>query len=154
MRPAKKYYDWEIKGVPLRLEIGPRDIANGTAFAALRTGGKKPLEITDIVNNVKAELDTISKELRLRADAFHQSVVQQFPEISQDSNGEWAIQGDIDDLAVFEIPFAGNDAEAEIIERLTGLTFLGDDVEPFSDEKTCIITGQSTKRRVFLARTY
>ncbi|MDP7001361.1 MAG: His/Gly/Thr/Pro-type tRNA ligase C-terminal domain-containing protein [Candidatus Poseidoniaceae archaeon] len=154
MRPAKKYYDWEIKGVPLRLEIGPRDIANGTAFAALRTGGKKPLEITDIVNNVKAELDAISKELRLRADTFHQSVVQQFPGISQDSNGEWVIQGDIDDLAVFEIPFAGNDAEAEIIERLTGLTFLGDDVEPFSDEKTCVITGQSTKRRVFLARTY
>ena len=31
---GQKYFDWEIKGVPLRLDIGPRDIENNTAFAA------------------------------------------------------------------------------------------------------------------------
>ncbi len=34
IHPGQKYYDWEIKGVPLRLDIGPRDIENNTAFAA------------------------------------------------------------------------------------------------------------------------
>ncbi|PYO84578.1 MAG: proline--tRNA ligase, partial [Gemmatimonadetes bacterium] len=40
MKPGAKYFDWEAKGVPLRLEIGPRDIAAGQATAARRTGGK------------------------------------------------------------------------------------------------------------------
>ena len=47
--PGQKYYDWEIGGVPLRLDIGPRDIAQGTAFAARGTGGKEPLPMDNIV---------------------------------------------------------------------------------------------------------
>ena len=46
---GQKYFDWEIKGVPLRLDIGPRDIENNTAFAARRTGGKEPLSMDNIV---------------------------------------------------------------------------------------------------------
>ena len=48
IRPGQKYYDWEIKGVPLRLDVGPRDISQGTAFAARRTGGKEPIPIESI----------------------------------------------------------------------------------------------------------
>ncbi|DAC32862.1 MAG TPA: proline--tRNA ligase, partial [Candidatus Poseidoniaceae archaeon] len=48
IRAGQKYYDWEIKGVPLRLDIGPRDIEQGTAFAARRTGGKEPLPLDGI----------------------------------------------------------------------------------------------------------
>jgi prolyl-tRNA synthetase len=41
MKPGAKYYEWEGRGVPLRLEIGPRDVAAGTVVLARRTGGKK-----------------------------------------------------------------------------------------------------------------
>ena len=41
MKPGAKYYEWEGRGVPLRLEIGPRDVAGGTVVLARRTGGKK-----------------------------------------------------------------------------------------------------------------
>ena len=41
LKPGAKYFEWERKGVPLRLEIGPRDVKNGAAFCAKRTGGKK-----------------------------------------------------------------------------------------------------------------
>ena len=41
MKPGAKYYEWEGRGVPLRLEIGPRDVAGGTVMLARRTGGKK-----------------------------------------------------------------------------------------------------------------
>jgi prolyl-tRNA synthetase len=41
MKPGAKYYEWEARGVPLRLEIGPRDVAAGTVVLARRTGGKK-----------------------------------------------------------------------------------------------------------------
>ena len=51
IRAGQKYYDWEIKGVPLRLDLGPRDIAQKCSFAARRTGGKEPLPMENIVEN-------------------------------------------------------------------------------------------------------
>jgi prolyl-tRNA synthetase len=41
MKPGAKYFEWERKGVPLRFEIGPRDVDNNSVFCAKRTGGKK-----------------------------------------------------------------------------------------------------------------
>jgi prolyl-tRNA synthetase len=41
MKPGAKYYEWEGRGVPFRLEIGPRDVAAGAVVLARRTGGKK-----------------------------------------------------------------------------------------------------------------
>jgi prolyl-tRNA synthetase len=41
LKPGAKYYEWEARGVPFRLEIGPRDVAAGTAMLARRTGGAK-----------------------------------------------------------------------------------------------------------------
>jgi prolyl-tRNA synthetase len=41
MKPGAKYYEWEGRGVPLRLEVGPRDVASGSVVLARRTGGKK-----------------------------------------------------------------------------------------------------------------
>lgn len=41
LKPGAKYYDWEARGVPLRLEIGPRDVANQSVMLARRTGGRK-----------------------------------------------------------------------------------------------------------------
>src|SRR5206468_3739329 len=42
VKPGAKYFEWEAKGVPLRLEIGPRDVAGGQVMTARRTGGKAP----------------------------------------------------------------------------------------------------------------
>ena len=55
---------------------------------------------------------------------------------------------------VYEMAFDGNDAEAEIIEKSTGLSFLGDSTTPYEKKVTCVITGNLTTRRVFLARPY
>ena len=76
---GQKYYDWEIKGVPLRLDVGPRDIAQGTAFAARRTGGKEPIPMDDLPNACLAILDEIAAELRKRSSAHMQDVIQPLP---------------------------------------------------------------------------
>jgi prolyl-tRNA synthetase len=71
MKPGAKYYDWERKGVPLRLEIGPRDVAQGSAFAARRLGGAKfPIPAEGIADTVTAELEKIQTELLQRARDF------------------------------------------------------------------------------------
>ncbi|MEC7947979.1 MAG: proline--tRNA ligase [Myxococcota bacterium] len=65
MKPGAKYYEWERKGVPLRMEIGPRDVAKTSVFCAVRTGGKKfGLEVGGgFVEAVRAKLDEIQKGL-------------------------------------------------------------------------------------------
>jgi prolyl-tRNA synthetase len=63
MKPGAKYFEWEARGVPLRLEVGPRDVAAGQVVAARRTGGKAPLAMADLVGGVRAALDEIQAGL-------------------------------------------------------------------------------------------
>jgi prolyl-tRNA synthetase len=71
LKPGAKYFEWERKGVPLRLEIGPRDMAKGAVFAAPRTGGGKfgiPVDEA-LLATVQATLATIQATLYDRAAA-------------------------------------------------------------------------------------
>ena len=150
---GQKYYDWEIKGVPLRLDVGPRDIAQGTAFAARRTGGKEPIPMEDLSNACKTILDEIAEELRKRSSAHMSDVVQPLPNFTE-QDGTWVMNGEIEEGKIYEIPFDGTDAHAEAIERATSLTFLGDSTDEYETEQPCHMSGKMTRRRVILAKTY
>ena len=150
---GQKYYDWEIKGVPLRLDVGPRDIAQGTAFAARRTGGKEPIPMDDLPNACKGILNDIAEELRKRSTAHMSDVVQPLPDFTE-QDGAWIMNGEIEDGKIYEIPFDGTDAHAEAIERATSLTFLGDSTDEYETERPCHMSGKMTRRRVILAKTY
>ena len=69
MKPGAKYYEWEGRGVPLRLEIGPRDVAQGQVMAARRIGGKQPVPLEGAPGAVVQLLDGIQAELLARARA-------------------------------------------------------------------------------------
>ena len=140
---GQKYFDWEIKGVPLRLDIGPRDIENNSAFAARRTGGKEPLPLDNIVNECNRVLAEIADELRTRAAAHTENVVIPLTDLE-----------DVEDGKIYEMAFDGTDAHAETIERTTGLSFLGDSTDAYGEERPCFMSGKMTTRRVILAKTY
>ncbi|MGD0483259.1 MAG: proline--tRNA ligase [Gemmatimonadales bacterium] len=63
MKPGAKYYEWEGRGVPLRLEIGPKDVAKGQVFSARRTGGKAPIPLRGLAEAVRITLDEIQRTL-------------------------------------------------------------------------------------------
>ncbi len=64
MTPGAKYYEWEGRGAPFRLELGPRDIASGSAMLARRTGGKKePVPLAGIVERMRGEAETMQRAL-------------------------------------------------------------------------------------------
>jgi prolyl-tRNA synthetase len=68
MRPGWKYAEWERKGVPLRLELGPRDLAGQQVMMAARHDrNKQPVGFQVVVQEVKAELDRIQQDLFNRA---------------------------------------------------------------------------------------
>jgi len=66
--PGNKFYAWELKGVPVRMEIGQRDIAQGQAVLADRLGmGKKSVALDNIVSEVTSLLDEVQNQLFKRA---------------------------------------------------------------------------------------
>ncbi len=73
-QPGYKFNDWELRGVPVRLEIGPRDVQNGTVVAARRDipgkEGKRFLQQAGVVEQVKLLLDEIQANMLAQATAF------------------------------------------------------------------------------------
>jgi prolyl-tRNA synthetase len=63
MKPGAKYFEWEGLGVPVRLEIGPRDLASGQVVLARRTGGKAPVPLQGATAAVTSALDEIQASL-------------------------------------------------------------------------------------------
>ncbi|MEE9474900.1 MAG: proline--tRNA ligase [Candidatus Hydrothermarchaeaceae archaeon] len=68
VRPGSKYFDWEIKGVPLRIELGPKDIKEKKVTVVRRDTGKKDSILRkDVKAGVLKVLDEISRDLKSRA---------------------------------------------------------------------------------------
>jgi prolyl-tRNA synthetase len=144
LRPGQKYWDWEIKGVPLRLEIGPRDVDNGNAFAARRTGGKESIPLDNIVESVREQLELVHNELANRSHAHHSDCI-----IRLDTMDQKIVDGHI-----YEVAFDGTDADAELLEKKTGLAILGDAMTEYTEDQTCLVSGNLTRRKQHLARMY
>ena len=152
-RPGGKHYDWEIKGVPIRLEFGPRDLAGNKCVLSLRTGGKIEASLENLSETIFDNLAIISEQLLERSSTHMSNLVKKFPGIESTPDG-WKLVSPLEDGIVYELAFDGNDADAEILEKTTGLALLGDSVEPYSEPQSCVITGKLTTRKQHIARMY
>jgi len=76
-RPGWKFSEWELRGVPLRLEIGPKDIEKSQVLLARRdTREKAGVPMDGLAEHIKGLLDTIQRNLFDRALAFRESRTQ------------------------------------------------------------------------------
>jgi len=93
LKPGAKYYEWEARGVPLRLELGPRDLAAGTAMLARRTGGKEPVPMDGIAARLRGEMDRMQAALlaaareRREAASVRGATREQFLEVMNGAGG-------------------------------------------------------------------
>ena len=152
VRPGVKHYDWEIKGVPIRIELGPRDLSAGQFVLTLRTGSKSEISIDEAEKSVSESLEELAEDLRQRAKSLVSGKVKPFPfdNLDYDLTQESSIESGI----VYEIAFEGNDSDAEFLEKKTGLTLLGECDDEYPEERKCIVTGESTFKRCFIGRMY
>jgi prolyl-tRNA synthetase len=97
--PGFKFNDWELRGVPLRLEIGPRDLAAGTALLARRIGdagkgdGKTAISLDTAPETLTAELEEFQAMLLRRATDFRDSrtaTVNSWAEFTERVETGWA----------------------------------------------------------------
>jgi prolyl-tRNA synthetase len=93
--PGFKFNEWELRGAPMRLEIGPRDLAAGTALLAKRLGGegKTAISLDTAPELLAAELDAFQAFLLKRATDFresHTATVNSWPEFIEAVETGWA----------------------------------------------------------------
>jgi prolyl-tRNA synthetase len=74
LSPGFKFNDWEMRGVPIRLELGPRDLADGSALMSARLGdGKTPVPLDSAPARLQSELTAFQELLLRRATEFRDS---------------------------------------------------------------------------------
>jgi prolyl-tRNA synthetase len=93
--PGFKFNEWELRGVPMRLELGPRDLAANTALLAKRLGdeGKTPINLDTASERLVVELDAFQAFLLKRATDFREShtvTVNLWPEFVEAVETGWA----------------------------------------------------------------
>ena len=152
IRPGQKYFDWELKGVPIRLDFGQRDFDSNNIMCTSRIGGKEQINLDNLEEEISTKLNQIQEEMvEMGANKLNSSIKKLPKLINEDG---WKLSEKIENDMVYWTAFEGTDSDAEIIERLTGLTFLGESLDDLDSEMECCITGKNTNCKVFLAKTY
>ncbi len=152
IRPGRKYYDWEMKGVPLRIEVGPREVEGRKAVLARRdTLEKRTVERSDLVKEVRETLDKIHENLHRRAKEFLEGHIKRVDTI-EDARRVFK-----DRRGIVEIPWCGEESCGLEMEEALDAKMLG---TPYPEEnsmimdKKCPICGREAKFIARFARTY
>ena len=160
MKPGAKYYEWERKGVPLRLEIGPRDLESGTVMAKRRISDldergrakKESLPMEDIGVHVGRVLDEFQDFLYQRALALREENT-----ITVDTWEEFeAVFADGASKFVYA-HWDGTDETEDAIKAATKATIRCIPLEgegPAAEPGQCIKTGAPSAQRVLFAKNY
>ena len=149
MTPGFKFNDWEMKGVPLRIEIGPKDVEKGSLALARRDilgrDGKSFIPMEGYVSSVKEMLETIQTSLLEKATKFrddHIFEVSNYDELKDVvENKGWAVGWWYDDRE--------NEAKIKEDTRATLRNFA-----PSEGEGICFFTGKKTTKRAYFAKGY
>jgi len=152
MKPGAKYYEWEGRGVPFRVEVGPRDVAADTVMLACRTGGKEPVPQGGLVERLYAAMDRMHADLFEAARARREAASLRGPRSRQEftdfleGDGGFVYAGFCGDPAV----------EAEIKAATKATIRVLPDPEFRSPEApaTCIWTGRPAVAEALWARAY
>jgi prolyl-tRNA synthetase len=117
IRPGAKYYHWEMRGVPLRLEVGPRDIDAGVVSAVTRAGARSTIPRRELVAGVQALFSQVDKAIE---DAAKNAIRSR---IRIAHSMEEAVQAVAKGIAV--VPWCRDRACAERIQEISGGSILG-----------------------------
>jgi prolyl-tRNA synthetase len=137
LRPGAKYYFWEMRGVPLRIEVGPRDLDAGQVTAVTRLGEKSAIPRASLSFGVADVLAKFTATLTLRGQEHirsHAQVVDTMEELSV------AIE-----KGVAIVPWCGERSCADFIEETVNASVLGTEVQAgfaFAERGACIACGK------------
>ena len=149
--PGFKFNDWEMRGVPLRIEIGPKDVDNGVITVARRykpgREGKSTIQMGEhLAAEVQQVLDDIQAAMLEKATAFRDSNihdVSSYDELKQVVESGWA----------YAHWCESRECEAKVKEDTKATTrCIPLDREDIAG--TCVVCGKPAKRKIYFAKAY
>ncbi len=147
-RPGFKFADYELKGVPVRLAIGARDIENGTVEIMRRDTLEKQVEpLEGIARFVKDLLEDIQSNI-------YQKALKHREELTREVNSYEEFKEEIEKGGFLLCHWDGTPETEEKIKAETKATIR---CIPLDGDKTpgkCMVTGKPSKQRVIFARNY
>ncbi|MEW5938733.1 MAG: proline--tRNA ligase [Chloroflexota bacterium] len=145
-----KFNDWEMRGVPVRLEVGPKDVEKGSVALARRDvlgrEGKSFAPQTDLASTVSGLLDTIQSALLARATAFRDANIhdpKDYEELKFAVADGWA----------FSWWCESKECEAKVKEE-TKATTRNIPLNQPEGSGTCVVCGRPAKKKVYFAKAY
>ncbi len=148
--PGFKFNDWELRGVPLRIEIGPKDVENGVVTAARRNqpgkAGKSVLSLDDLSSQVRVILDEIQAAMLAKAAEFrdaHIHLVDDYSSLTRIVQNGWA----------YAFWCGSPDCEARVKEDSKATTRCIPLAQQ-EGEGRCVVCGEPARSRVYFARAY
>ncbi len=148
-KPGFKFAEWELKGVPVRIAIGPKDLENGTFEVARRdTLSKEVVAASDAVNYIENLLNEIQNNLFSKALNFREeniTEVNSFDEFKEVLNTKGGFL-----LAHWD----GTAETEERIKELTKATIRCIPMDQNPEEGKCVFTDNPSKGRVLFAKAY
>ena len=148
-KPGYKFNEYEIKGVPLRIAIGPRDLENKQVELARRdTLEKTTLPLDRVVDHIPPLLEEIQNQLYQRAQTFrktHTTIVDDFSSFKEVLNEKGGF---------ISAHWDGTAETEEAIKKATKATLRCIPMEGEIDPGICVYSGKPSQRRVLFAKAY
>lgn len=148
-KPGFKFAEWELKGVPLRMAIGPRDLENNTVELARRdTKVKQTESIADLWTKIPELIESIQQGIYNKALEFRNNNIRkvesydEFKQVLDQKGGFISAHWD-----------GTNETEQRIKEE-TKATIRCIPLDAEEEEGKCMVTGNTSKKRVLFARAY
>ncbi len=148
-RPGWKFAEYEMKGVPVRIAIGPRDLENKSAELARRdTKEKSVVPLDGLPERLVALLDEIQQNMFNRAKAYRDALITRVD--------TWeAFEEQLDGAGGFiSAHWDGTTETEEAIKEKTKATIRCIPLDNPLEDGTCILTGKPSTQRVLFARAY
>jgi prolyl-tRNA synthetase len=148
-RPGWKFAEYELKGVPVRIAIGLRDIENNSVEVARRdTREKINLPLDGLVESITQLLEEVQAAMFRKAKNYRDEHITKV-----DSWEEF--EKVLDDKAGFiSAHWDGTPETEEEIKNKTKATIRCIPLDNVQEEGTCVLTGKPSKQRVLFARAY
>ena len=155
--PGSKYNKWEMMGVPIRFEVGPKEVENKSIAIALRgIKEKKIVSATDINKELKIKIEELDKALQDRADSYLNDKVRESETLKD------LIQIMKKHRGFIRIPFCSVDKDGEKCEEKLKAETQGARVcgtlypipEKVKHEQKCVVCNKEAKHIVYIAKSY
>jgi prolyl-tRNA synthetase len=149
LRPGNKYYYWERRGVPIRIEIGPRDYERNCVTVVCRnTGERISVPLNQLEKKISELLESVGNQLRERAWTEFRERVKTASSLAE-------LQQILQDRNIGRIPWCGEEECGLRVEEQIEGSVLGEELQAGAPtDRSCAVCSRQASKWLVAAKTY